>query len=199
MPRAPRKTTVEAPVTIPNLDVRLMEISLISDAPLICHNWSAKNKKQITDKQQQKAEEPKEARDPEQEYRDSLYPFPGGGYGFPANAFKSAAVDACSHIKGITKVEARGAFHILTDLLKLDGEPRMRTDTVRIGMGTGDIRYRAEFATWSVLIPIQYNRAVLSDAQIVQLFQVAGFSIGVGDWRPQKDGSFGRFHVSKGR
>lgn len=31
--------------------------------------------------------------------------------------------------------------------------------------------------------------------QIVNLFNVAGFACGVGEWRPSKDGSFGTFHV----
>jgi hypothetical protein len=31
------------------------------------------------------------------------------------------------------------------------------------------------------------------------LFEVAGFHYGVGDWRPQKGGEYGRFHVMRGQ
>jgi hypothetical protein len=30
----------------------------------------------------------------------------------------------------------------------------------------------------------------------VNLFNTAGFAIGVGEWRPQRDGSYGMFHIA---
>lgn len=183
-------------IQLPRFDLRNMTIRLIGDAPLICHAWSHKAKTQMLDKQMKRAKAAKEAKDPEQDFRDSLYVHPEGGYGFPSVAFKAAAVDACSHVDGITKVEARGAFHINGDLLQIAGEPTMREDMVKIAMGTADIRYRGEFREWSVNIPIRFNAGVLSAEQIVHLFNVAGFGIGVGEWRPQRDGMFGLFHVA---
>jgi hypothetical protein len=178
MPRAQ-----SAEIVLPRFDLRNMEIRLIGDAPLICHNWSAKAKGEMLAKQMKRAKAAKEAKDPERDYQDSLYPFPGGGYGFKCVAFKAAAVDACSHVDGITKVEARGAFHINGDLVKINGNPTMREDMVRVGMGTADIRYRGQFDLWSAVIPIRYNAGVLSAEQIVHLFNVAGFAIGVGEAR----------------
>ena len=183
-------------ISLPRFDLRNIEIKLVGDAPLICHAWSHKAKTEMLNKQMKKAKQAKEAKNPEQDFKDSLYEHPDGGYGFPSVAFKAAAVDACSHVDGITKVEARGAFHIDGDMVKITGKPTMREDMVRIGMGTADIRYRGQFDPWSVLIPIRYNAGVLSAEQIIHLFNVAGFGIGVGEWRPQKDGMFGLFHVS---
>ena len=42
-----------------------------------------------------------------------------------------------------------------------------------------------------------YNENVLSMEQIVNLFNIAGFGAGVGEWRPgsKSGGSFGMFHV----
>jgi hypothetical protein len=67
---------------------------------------------------------------------------------------------------------------------------------VRIAMGTADIRYRGEFKDWSCTLRLSYNANVLSPEQIVNLFNVAGYAIGVGEWRPARDGSFGRFRVA---
>jgi hypothetical protein len=195
MAKAAATTTT---ISLPRFDLRAMNVRLIGDSPLICHAWSEKAKKEMLDKQMKKAKSAKSAKDPHQDFIDSIYPFPGGGWGFPAVAFKAAAVDACSHIDGVTKVEARGAFHINGDLTKIHGsEPTMREDMVRVGMGTADIRYRGQFDPWSVELQIRYNAGVLSDEQIVHLFNVAGFGIGVGEWRPQKDGMFGLFHVAR--
>lgn len=188
---------VDQPITLPRLNIQRMQITLAGDSPLICHAWSHKAKQQMLDKQMKKAKQAKEAKDPERDFLDSLYPHPDGGYGFPAVAFKAAAVDSCSYIEGVTKVEARGAFHTEGgDLVRIDGTPSPREDMVRIAMGTADIRYRGEFRTWRATIGLRFNASVLSAEQIVNLFNTAGFAIGVGEWRPQRDGSFGMFHVA---
>ncbi|MFA5376389.1 MAG: hypothetical protein WC455_11645 [Dehalococcoidia bacterium] len=191
------KKTEEMTIILPQLSIETMELTLTGDSPLICHKWSEKAKKEMLAKQMKQPQQAKEAKDPRQDYEDSLYKLPDGGYGFPAVAFKAAAVDACSHIDGVTKVTARGAFHIIGDMVKIDGEPSMREDMVRIGMGTADIRYRGEFREWSATFIIRYNKNVISPEQIVNLFNTAGFAVGIGEWRPQKDGSFGMNSVAK--
>lgn len=185
-------------VELPAMNLKFMNLTVVGDSGLISHAWSEKAKKQIKAKQAKEARTAREARNPEQEFKDSLYIDSKGRYAFPAVAFKSAATDACSHVAGVTKVEARGAFHIVGDLVPIDGKPEMRDDMVRIAMGTADIRYRGEYKTWSATMQIRYNENVLSAAQIVNLFNVGGFAIGVGEWRPQKDGSHGMFHVKDG-
>jgi hypothetical protein len=183
------------PIALPQLKLGVIKLTLVGDSSLICNRFSEKAKQQMLDKQMKKAKQGKEAKDPEQCFRDSLYHLPNGKYGFPTIAFKSAAVDACSHVDGVTKVEARGAFHVLGEFAEIQGEPRARTDTVRIAMGTTDIRIRGEFPKWKTDLTIRYNQNVLAAEQIINLFNVAGFAIGVGEHRPQRDGSNGMFHV----
>lgn len=189
-------TTKAAVIEIRPMDIQFLSITLIGDSPLICHKWSEKAKREMLDKQMGKAAQRKEFKDPEQDYINSLYPLPdGAGYGFPVVGFKAAAVDACSSVANITKVQARGAFHIIGELSPIKGDPEPREDMVRVGMGTADIRYRGQFTQWETTLKIRYNASVLSAEQIVNLFNVAGFAVGVGEWRPQKDGSYGMFHV----
>ena len=184
-------------IEIPRINVKRLSVTLIGDSALISHKWSEKAKKQMLDKQMKVAKTAKEAKDPEQDYRDSLYEHPEGGYGFPCVAFKSAAVSACRFSDGIKMTEARGAFHVIGELAKIEGTPQMREDMVKIAMGTADIRYRGEFPTWRTTLTIAYNADALSDSQIVNLFNIGGFGVGVGEWRPEKDGSYGRFHVAE--
>jgi hypothetical protein len=185
-------------ISLPKLDIREIELTLEGDSPLICHKWSEKAKRLILDKQMGKASEGREHKNPEEDYRESLYRLPdGSGYGFPAIAFKNAAVTACTSLgKSITKVAARQAFHVVGELVRIEGEPRPREDMVRVGMGTADIRYRGEFPEWRVRLRVRYNARVLSDEQVVNLFNVAGFAVGVGEWRSERDGSYGLFHVA---
>lgn len=202
-------------IDLPKPGLKQIKLTVVGESSLITHAWSAKAKRAMLDKQMKKAQSGKVAKDPWMDFCESLHwitPMPEypteedirtAKFGFPAVGFKSAAVDACSHIAGITKVLSRGAFHITGDqLIEIiyPGGPIMREDMVRIAMGTADIRYRAEFKTdeektWRATIPIQYNESVISPEQIANLFMTGGFAIGVGEWRPQRDGSFGRFRV----
>ena len=187
----------ETTVTLPPLRIEAIRITLIGDTPLIVHRWSEKAKKMMLDKQMKKASAGKEAKDPEQDFHDSLYVLPDGRYGFPIIGFKAAAVTACTSIGGITKVAARQAFHVDGEFAVIEGdEPTMREDMVRVGMGTADIRYRGEFRNWWTTITVKHNANAMSAEQIINLFSTAGFAVGVGEWRPEKDGQFGRFHVA---
>lgn len=192
------KVRAQSKVAIAMPDIRQMKVRIIGDTSLISHKFSDKSQKMIEDKQQQKAKQARGKRDPEQEYRDSMYELGKDKYGFPASGFKKAMVNACSHVSGITKVLARGAFYVMGDYITiLKAKPQMRTDFVRIGNGrSADIRYRGEFVGWEAELAIRYNANVISAEQILNLLATAGFSIGVGDWRPEKDGTHGMFTIS---
>lgn len=189
------ESQTQVAVTIPKMDLREFDITLVGDSSLVMHKWSEKARKQMLDKQMKKAKVARAAKDPKAEYLATIYYNEDGKTAFPSIAFKSAAVDACSHVSDLTKVEARGCFHIDCELVEIKGKHVMREDVVRVGMGSADLRYRAEFKKWETTFRVRYNASVLSMEQIVNLFNVAGFAIGVGEHRPQKDGSWGMFHV----
>ncbi len=150
----------------------------------------------MLNKQLKKATAGREAKDPQADFEASLYPHPDGGHGFPATAFKNAMVRAGTYTDE-KMTFLRGAFYVVgqDDMVKIDGTPTPREDMVRVGMGTADIRYRGEFKTWSADLVIQFNAKAISPEKIANLISVAGFSVGVGDWRPEKDGSFGRWTI----
>ena len=187
----------EAVIELKKINIQLAQIDLVGDSPLIVHAWSEKVKKGMLDKQMKKAKGAQQAKDPNRDYEDAFYRMPDGTPGFPAIAFKAAAVAAAGRFaEGMKMTEVRGSFHIPFDLIPIDGKPNMREDMVRVGMGTADIRYRPEFKQWRVSLPIRYNADAISLEQIVNLFNQAGFGVGVGEWRPERDGSSGMFHVA---
>ncbi len=161
---------------------------------LICHRWTEKAKKQILDKHMKKAQKGHEVKNPQQDYEDSLYRTEDG-YGFPAVAFKAAAIRAGKQL-GLVMADLRTWFHVSGELVEINGEPRMREDMVRVQQTT-DIRYRGEFPEWSAAIPVLLDESKLSVEQLVNLFTGAGFGVGVGEWRPEKNGDKGRFRVTK--
>lgn len=202
-----KKETIAA--AVPEINIQQLKITLIGDSSLLSHRWSEKAKKQMLDKQMKVAKTAKQAREPERDFFESLYWLDGmpsnptlgdinkARFGFPAVAFKSAAVDASLQTDGGKKTVSRAAFHVIGDLVEINGSvPEMREDMVKINMGTADLRYRGEFKNWHATLNIRYNADVMSASQICNLFNLGGFGVGVGEWRPQKDGSFGMFHVA---
>lgn len=181
-------------IELPALRIQTLSLMLIGDSPLIVHAWSEKAKRQMLDKQMKKATKAKEAKDPEADYEACFYRTETGGYGFPAIGVKAAMVSACRFVE-MKMTEARGAFHIDCEMLSVIGDPRPREDMVRVGMGTADIRYRPEFVDWRIPVDIKFNAGVISPEQIANLLNTAGFAIGIGEWRPERNGSYGRFHV----
>jgi hypothetical protein len=185
-------------VNIAQIELATLGLVLIGDSPLITHRFSDKARKWMLDKQMKQPKQAREAKDPHADFLESMYPVPGkkDTYGFPSIGFKSSAVDAAKMVN-LFKTDTRGSFHINGDLVTIlcPTGPKMREDTVRIGNGVTDLRYRAEFFPWSAEILLRYNKRALSADQIVNLFNTAGFAIGVGEWRPAKDGSFGMYHV----
>ncbi len=196
-------------VEIPRIELKTLTVTLIGDSPLIIHAWSEKAKRQMLEKQMKKATSGREAKDPFADFCDSLYwlserpenptwdDIKKAKFGFPTIAFKAAAVDA-GFQQGILekKTTARGAFHLIGEFAEIEGTPDMREDMVRVGMGTADIRYRGEFKTWRTTLHIKYNPIAISAEQVINLLNYGGFGCGVGEWRPQKDGSYGTFHVA---
>lgn len=200
----------EQQIIITPLQLGTMQIRIVGDSPLITHKWSEKAKKMMIEKQMKKATNGKEIRNPFKEFCDALYWLDGepenpteedvknGRFGFPTVAFKSCAINA-AYQQGILdkKTTARGAFHIIGEFAEIQGTPDMREDMVRLGgiNSPADLRYRPEFKEWSTILTIQFNEKAISKEQIANMLNVGGFSNGVGEWRPEKDGQFGMFHV----
>lgn len=207
--------TKNEPIVIPAIDLQRIDIKVVGDSPLIMHKWSEKAKREMLDKQMKVAKSKgHDAKDPEADFINSMYWLDGepeektmeafnaaiksgkARFGFPSTAFKASAVSAAYRAK-ITKdkVSMNGAFHILGEMVEIEGIPQPRTDMVRVGMGTADIRFRGEFPEWSAILPIQYNAGVITVEQIANMLNMGGFACGVGEWRPEKGGSNGMYHV----
>ena len=183
--------TTPAPTKLLSLDLKTILVNLEGTTPFICHNWDKKNIDKMQAKQAGTASKGREKRDPAQDYEGAFYRLPDGRPGMKLIAFKNAAVTA---VTSLGKEFTNGGE--LTPIsYPEDTPPYMRTDTVTVGMGSTDLRYRPEFLRWGVTLAIQFNARVITQDQLVNLINLGGFSVGVGEWRPEKNGDHGRFQV----
>ena len=206
-------------VEIKPIELRTIKIRAVGTTPLIMHAWSEKARQEMLDKMMKKTTtKARKAKDPVAEFIDSMYWLSGkpeekteegfqaaieagARFGFPATAFKQAAVSA-AYRKGWTKdkMSARGAFFLRADENQMveivSDPPAMREDNVKVGQGTADLRYRGEFRNWHADLVIDYDaNGTFTAEQIVNMFQAGGFVCGVGEWRPERDGQNGMFTI----
>jgi hypothetical protein len=194
---------------IPKPDFKIATVRIVGDSPLVMHKFSEKARKEIAAKQQGKRTAAKGQRDPKAEFEAAMYVIKGkpgtagATYGMPATAFKRAMIDACRWVKGIRMTEARGAFHVIGDLVPLTkaSKPRMEEDVIRLPNGNADLRYRPYFDTWECTLKIQYHAGFIGLTELVNLLETAGSCCGIGDRRPQQTSgdNHGMFHVAQGK
>ena len=215
------KKNEAAIIEIKPINIVTTTVRIACDTPLIMHRWSEKAKRMILEKQMKKTKSSaKEAKNPIEDFIESIYWMEGkpseyteeafdeacrngARFGFPVTAIKQATISS-AYRNGLTKDMAslRGAFFIAgegSDLLaEVKGcTPTMREDMVRVGMGVADIRFRGEFASWYMDLQVSYNaNGAYTLDQIINLINVGGFSCGIGEWRPEKDGNYGMYHVA---
>jgi len=132
----------------------------------------------------------------EEEYQARFHIDTDGDYAFPAIAFKLAAIESCSSLPKsvLSKTLARQLFDVDAHLVKLEGDPTPTEFNHRLNRAAVT-RIVPVFNKWGCVLPVSYN-AHYSDADIVlNLLNHAGYHVGVGEGRPQKGRSFGKFTV----
>lgn len=203
------KKNEEKEIPVVALKLKTIQIPIIGVTPLIVHRFDEKSQKQI--EESGKAEigmkqggKKKKIADPMEDYEASLYRLhDGSGYGFPAVAFKAAMVDTAYRVYGKKMTDMKAFFHVIADdpvenLVRIEGEPQLHESMVRVGGITkvASPRYRAMFPKWKAKITIRFIQDVITEAELLALLQTAGFSCGVGEWRPQKDGMNGQWLIA---
>lgn len=171
--------------------------------PLLQNRFSEDSVEQIKAKQAKAAKVGKEARDPEHEFANSMHVVESangtpGIYGHPSTGFKTALGSAWTRFGGERSAKGlKGALSIEKPLVPIEGPPpEMAEDPVKIPRGPWTVAYRAKFWPWRVKLPITFDENFISTEQLVNLMITAGFSVGVGAWRPENGGDHGQFRVT---
>lgn len=187
-------------IQIEKPNIQLIKVKIKGTSPLIFHRWDEKAIKMIVDKQMKKAKSnTREARNPDAEVEASYYKNSKDEVAFPALSIKQSMVGAARNLENVTMTQLRGAIFVVGDqdgLIPVNYKIKeSRQDMVRVGMGAADIRFRGQVKDWSMDLIVKFYGNVISAEQVVNLLQVAGFSCGIGEWRPERNGDYGTFEV----
>lgn len=193
-------------IQIDEIAAETISVPIIGTAPLIVHRFSEKAKRQMLDNMQGR-KSPKEVKDPQAEYEAAFYRLKDGDPGFPAIAFKAATIGGVRFYgKNITMTACKQFMFFRGEIsddgramVRIEGEPRMREDVVTVGRGGSDLRYRPEFLEWSTTLTVVYVTSALTRGSVLSLIDAGGMGVGVGEWRPEKDGDFGTYRIDPTR
>jgi hypothetical protein len=189
---------------------------LVGDTPLITHAWSEKARREMLSKQVKAPKAGKEARDPQADFVSSLYEMGEEKYGFPVTGIKNCILSAAHKDKGIARSATMAALWLDAEMVRVrpalagavcdmplvriyGTAPEMREDMVKVGKGLtkiASLAYRAQFSIWGIRFSGRFNAAVLNAEQIAFLIAEAGMAYGLGEWRNERKGVFGAFHLA---
>lgn len=196
-------------IAIPAKKVEGIVVSVEGLTPLIVHQFGEKARNQIRETQAKKSTKTAKAvRGPEEialEIAACHYQVIGneklvateGRFGFPSSGFKGAAVSAAPFGSGMFKSRAKSLFFVPGEVVPITCdliEPR--EDAVRLENGVVQLRYRPYYQGWKASFGVQFSPDTVSVEQIVNLFDLAGTLVGIGENRPGKTGgTYGQWKV----
>ncbi len=139
-----------------------------------------------------------------------------GVYGFPVTGIKNCLLSAAHKDKGIARSAVMASLFLDAEMVRVrpalagavcdmplvriwGSAPVMREDMVKIGSGlnkVASLAYRAQFSTWAFRIKAKFNPDILTPEALAFIIQESGLSCGLGEWRNERRGVFGAFHLA---
>lgn len=206
-------------VTVPEINLQDIVVRVTGATPLLCNRisdralagLSGSGIPAITQK----------TRDTDQEFFEARYLDDEGRDCFPGAGIQQSLVNAGGRFGADKMTVLRGALRVMEPLVpiiasienegldneaviyytKAKGSPKptkakhvARNPNAR---GALVLVYRPLYSPWQMRVPVTYNASIISYAEVLNLFQLAGFAIGWGCWRPEKNGTYGQFAIDE--
>ena len=115
-------------------------------------------------------------------------------FGFPLAGFGKALISAARNTD-MKMTQLRQCIFvegIEDDIFAIiQGQPEMHKSVVRLKNGTAMVRFRMKFQNWKTKVRVSYDANVMNGQTVVNLMQLAGWAVGVGEGRPEKTSRLG--------
>lgn len=141
----------------------------------------------------------------EDEAKLRVYLDPDGAFCHPCESFTKAMVKAVAGKKFgkmFATAAIKGSVFITEPFALLEdekGKPATKYTIDRRPVVIGKsrvLRCRPCWSKWQMRVALEIDTAILTAAHVKEALSLAGRIIGIGDYRPEKGGGFGRFKVA---
>lgn len=180
--------------------MKTVEVTIEGITSLLIHKFAADGDDNARPADLQK-------RDPREEAERAAYRFDDGAMYFPGAAIMRLLREAGANHK--TKGSRRSTKYLVPSAVLVpqeaiglhNGKPitdfEVDSRPVTIPSTKGKImRHRPRLDAWQATFTLEIDETILSCAFIQQLLEEGGKRIGIGDFRPEKGGPFGRFRIT---
>lgn len=193
-------------VNIPKPDLVSVRASITGIAPgLLLNPFGQKAEAQLLASMQKKvAKNARGDKDPAAEYRSRLeeVTVSDGVYWTNILSFKAAMLRGSMSIDKLKMTTVRAGLFVIPDDVEggfprahLHGVAEPFSTHVKNQGGAPDYRTRVLLSSWKYQLDMQVNLTLLSIDQVAAMLVNAGAGVGIGDWRPEKNGVHGRWIV----
>lgn len=195
-------------VEINPIKMRRIIVNLVGTTPLIMHRFARKTWEEMLYPSRKKNKSEKESslkHKPLEEYRECFYhnrnPKDLALFHLPNEMVHGTLASAALDIPGATKASMERLTSVVNPNVSFFGVPQLCMRMVRNSdmNHTPDVRTRPFFPRWACTVEIEYKCDPLTDNQILNLLGAAGMIVGLGDWRPQKGGRYGKFRIASAK
>lgn len=195
-------------LSIPAPNVGRMEVRIVGKTPYMRNPPTERVLRTIAGGEESGTSGKSEKLTPEEEVQEKLEamlvePAENGGqptYGMPPVAFVEGMAAAGYRLGDWNSmVELKGALSVPSPteipIEAPQGPERDSRLTNLSGRGGTKVTHRPKFFPWSATFPIEFDRGVLNEKQVIRLLNDMGRGVGVGAYRPENGGPFGTFEV----
>ena len=191
-------------IEIPGINLVGAKIQIVGTSPLLMNRASQEVRAALDDRSPGK-KKPVQAKtnvSDEDVIKGKSHYCDNKTFGFPARSFKIAMMEIAKRFKDkkLPSTIVRSGVQIKGDdngLIPIEYESMQISKEFAVykSTGTANIATRPKFVKWGTLLDVVFNESMISLDQILYLLVQAGFAIGVGSWRPDKNGTYGTFEI----
>jgi hypothetical protein len=198
------KKATDAAIEILQIDQGKAEFCIVGTTPTITSRMSGKAWRELfMPKTKTKSERQGTLKhQPFQEFWDSPYTLrEENAPTFIAclgSQFKGMLCGAALDMPGVAKTQIKRLVTVSGNRLPLYGLPQMFCSIVRSSdmNKTPDVRTRLIIPEWAARVTVTFTKPALNAKSIANLMSAAGFTQGLGEWRPEKgSGDYGQFKI----
>jgi hypothetical protein len=178
------------------MQIDSFEVQISGISPLLINRFHEDAQAEATSGVHSRARDPQT---PEEDAQSRLYVLPDGTHYFPAENLRQSMITAAGRHKigrRSASTDAAAALSVEPDAMTLIGDWHVDSRAVVIPATKGRLlRHRPMFDKWTVHFNILVVSSMFDVTLARRVLDDAGLFVGIGDFRPQKKGPFGRFQV----
>ena len=185
-------------------ELQIVKFKVIGVFPLLTNNPASMAEDEEETKPKPKPKN-KNYGTPEEQAKKGLYLNEKGNFCIPSCAFRASILNGAKNYK----IGKNSAISILqasifnVDELSILFDPETEKPLKKFSVDSrrviiqkqGIIRHRPKFEKWGCFLHLQIDPNYINAEIVKEYLNIAGTKIGVGDFRVEKKGSFGKFFV----